>query len=206
MAEGTQLAERGKEKITAAAAIELVKKFVKDRHKEDKANSDRYLTQARDFAGGQVEQLDKSVVDQGRRWATRLALISRTTAGSGYQASKSSQALAGLCKKVFAILGELEAVMATDTEISLFQKVDDNDYFGLSTDFNKMSVRTLTEYCDPGETLDQGAIVERLIDDLGEKVGDAVTELLSQYEIEPIIVPGKEEGAPAKNGRRRRRS
>lgn len=204
MAESTQLAERGKEKITAAAAIELVKKFVKDRYKEDKANSDRALAEARTFAGGQVERLDKDVIDQGRQWATRLALISRQTSGSGYQASKSGSAIAGAVKKVFAVVGELEALVATDTEISLFQKVDADDYYPRygGADIRRLKVEDLTTGCEAGTTIDQGAIVDELHDMVGPRVGGHVVELLNQYEIEPLVVPS-ENGAPSK-GRRRR--
>jgi hypothetical protein len=204
MTETAQLAEVGKERITAAAAIELAKKFVKDRYKEDKLNNDRALAQARDFAGGQIERVDKDVVDQGRQWATRLAMISRRTAGSGYNTSRPAAALVPIVKKLYGLIGELEAMMATDTEISLFQKVDETEYFGYAGALKKLSVRELTEYCDPGETVEQSTIVEFLVDGLGEKVGDAVEELLGQYEIEPIVVPGEQEGAPA-NGKRPRR-
>jgi hypothetical protein len=102
------------------------------------------------------------------------------------------------------LIGELEAMMATDTEISLFQKVDETEYFGYAGALKTLSVRELTEYCDPGETVEQSTIVERLVDGLGESVGDAVEELLGQYEIEPIVVP-ESEGKPT-NGKRRRSS
>lgn len=208
MAEGTQLAERGKEQITAAAAIELLKKFIKERYKADKVESDRAIEQARQFAGGQIERLDKDVIDQGRQWATRLALISRQTAGSGYQASKSGAALGATVKKIFAIVGELEALMAVDTEISLFGKLEERDYYGYDTlrvkgRTVKDLVADLANMGEPGEIIDAESIIATLTDDLGEKVQDAAIALLSQYEIEPIVVPEEE---PAKNGRRRRRS
>ncbi|HEX3458504.1 MAG TPA: hypothetical protein VHR97_11170 [Candidatus Baltobacteraceae bacterium] len=200
------LAERGKEKISAAAAIELVKKFAKDRYKEDKANSDRALAHAREMAGGQIERIDKDVIEQGRAWATRLALISRTTGnGSGpsyYQASRPNAAVVPIVKKLFGIIGELEAIVATDTEISLFQKPDENDYFGFGEGLKKLTVASLTEDADPGDTIKAEDIVEGLVEELGDPVREGVVELLKQYEIEPIVVP--EDQKPAKNGRRRR--
>lgn len=208
MAEGTNLAERGREKISAAAAIELAKKFAKDRYKADLSNSDHALAEARSFAGGQVERLDKDVIDQGRQWATRLALVSRTTAGNGYQASKASASVAGACKKVFAIIGELEALVATDTEISLFQKVDKDDYFGGygRDDFKRLSVADLTEGREPGDALEHADIVDQIHDMAGNRIAGDLLEYLNQYEIEPIVIPAEPEGEKPANGRRRRRS
>lgn len=204
----TQLAERGKEKISLGQALELVKEFAKKRYKEDRSNRDRALAHARDLAGGQVERLDKDVVDQGRQWATRLAMISRTTAGSGYQTSKSSVAIAAACKKVFGIIGELEALAATDTEIPLFAQIQEEEYFGDHySDIRKTTVKSLSEWFGPGESVGLDQLLDQVTMDVGSGVSEGIREFLAQYEIEPIIVPDEPEGVkPAKNSRRGRRS
>ena len=204
----TTLAERGKERISAAEAIERVKTLVKNRYKDDKADSDRALAEARNFAGGQVERIDKDVIEQGRKWATRLALISRATAsGSGagyYQTSKPNAALVPIVKKIFGILGELEAVVATDSELPLFSPVHERDYYGErygpDHDIRKLNVGHITKAGDPGETIDHDAIVDMISESVGESVGEAVTELLAQFEIEPIVIPEEPE-KPRRNGR-----
>lgn len=176
----TTLAERGKERISAAEAIERVKTLVKNRYSDDKADSDRALEEARKFAGGQVERVDKDVIEQGRKWATRLALISRSTAsGSGssyYQTSKPNAALVPLVKKIFGIIGELEAAVATDSELPLFSPVNERDYYGDTYapdhDIRKLKVAHITKAGEPGETIDHDSIVDMISESVGEKIGN----------------------------------
>lgn len=51
----------------------------------------------------------------------RLAMIARSSAGNGYNSSKTNAALVPVVKKLYALIGELEAVQATDVELGLRQ-------------------------------------------------------------------------------------
>jgi hypothetical protein len=117
-----------KKQITTAAAFDMVKKLATDEFRARKAVSDSNIREAEKTLGGQTKTLDKSLLDQGRAWMTRCALIARRNAGSGYNTSKTSVKLQSLVGKISAIIGELEALLVTDVEMGLFENVDKDDF------------------------------------------------------------------------------
>jgi hypothetical protein len=209
---GSALAEQ-KPKISIGEALELVKKTVSARYDDDRASHNRAFSEIEKQVGGQTERLDRQVIDQGRAWATRLAVIARRTSGGKngydrYQTSKTGAALEGAVKKIYGVLGELEAMVAVDIEVSLFDKVDKSEYFGGDYDgIKKLTAKRLLEVAeDMGEHFDQDALVESILESCGEKVDDDVKALLDQYEIElPEPKPEGDEPASGKGGGRRRK-
>jgi len=116
-----------KKQITHRAAIDLVKKLATDRYRAERDAAKEALKEAERGIGGSTRKLDRTLVDQGRAWMTRVALIGRR-ASTGINASKSAGKLTSLAGEIAGIVGKIEAIILTDVEIGLFQDVDENDY------------------------------------------------------------------------------
>jgi hypothetical protein len=208
-----------KPKISIGEALELVKKHVSTEYDAARKAHNNAFRDIEKEVGGQTERLDRAVIDQGRAWAMRLAVIARrTSAGSrsnysnGFQTSKAGPTIEAAVKKIFSLIGELEAIVAVDMEVSLFEPVRKEEYFG--SDYGMDSIKKLkatdvTEGFDDSDDVESraGIVVETIVEACGEKMDQSVRELLEGYEIDVPApeVPGEEDAATANGGRRRRK-
>lgn len=168
-----------KKKITMAAAHDLVRKLAADRYRADAEEAKARLQEAQRRVGGQTSKLDSSVLDQGRLWATRLALVARRNKKRDYSTSKLSVKLDSAVTKIMAIIGELEAIALTDVEMGLFEDVERDQYIA-----------------DRSYHVRKDDPLSNIAHD-NKKLRREARELLEQYEIEPE--PGGKKGA-ARNG------
>lgn len=185
MGRGTALATAGagvpaaKKKITMAAAHDLVRKLAADRYRADADEAKARVQEAVRRVGGQTSKLDSSVLDQGRLWATRLALIARRNKKRDYTTSKLSGKLDSAVTKIMAIIGELEAIALTDVEMGLFEEVERDHYVA-----------------ERGYMLSSDDPLSNIPYD-NKKLRREARELLEQYEIESD--PKAKKGAARKN-------
>lgn len=139
-------ANLAKPTITPKEALAIAQQTLGRAFKEAKANASREFASIESRVGGSTEQLDASVIEQGRRWAQRLTMIARRSAGTRHTPSKTSVAIQVEVKKIFAVIGSLEAIIANDVEIPLFAQISEQSFFGDDyIDIRKMKAADLED-------------------------------------------------------------
>ncbi len=178
---GTALA---KPTISPKEALLIAQQTLTTAYKQAKANAAREFANIEARVGGSVEQLDATVIEQGRRWAQRLTLIARRNAGSNYSPNKSSVAIQAEVKKIFGVIGSLEAIVANDVEIPLFGKVSEEQFFGDSSiDIRRFKPKDLDDLVEDSRGVFAG----------GRNKGEDPAELRSKDFLESLLCEVDEE-------------
>lgn len=211
MSRSTALAER-KEQVTPEQLLAVVQNFAKEKFQEARAQTKEAARGIDTMCGGQTEKLDRDVVEQGRTWATRLAIIARRQSGpNSYSPSKVAVAIQAVTKKVYAAIGELEAIVANDIEIPLFNNPKDLEQqifgggpYGIG-DIRKAKLKDVLDGIDEEDLADPKAINQIVKDffaeSVGEHIADGVQDLLERYEVLPTKEALPDGAKPGKRGR-----
>ncbi len=156
--------------ITASQAAKIAQDVARAALRAAKdENKKRARTLAAEL-GGQLERLDDDVVEQGRKWAARIAAISAKKkvgrTGGYYGSAPPSDPLDKIVTKITAVLGELEELRLTDRALGLFETLNEHEYVG-------------SDYV----MSDGGLLAEDWRQQIGEKGEEAAEEVLAQYTI-----------------------
>lgn len=211
MSRGSSTLAVHKEQVTPEQALARVQQIAKEKYDEAIRQQRKFSKTMDERLGGQSERLDASVVDQGRAWATRLAIIAKRNAGTSYSPSKTSIAVQKVVSKIYGAIGELEAIVASDIEIPLFatggKKAIEQQFFGGDStwaDIRKVEPKELFEGIDLQDDYDREhapeSIADALLESVGEVAADDVREYLKTIEI-VVELPEKAEGAQKKRPR-----
>lgn len=208
MSKSTALAERSTT-VTPAEALKLVRDHVRAKYVEAKKAPAQQFKQIAKEVGGQVDKLDRAVVEDVKRLAIRLAAIARRSGGAGYNTNKAAPAIQAASKKLFVISAELESVVANDVEIPLFEAPDEASFFGYGyEDIRRVKIGRGYGNVDLAEFEgDADLLRDHLSDLVGHHDGlrDEVHELLAGVTITmPAAEPEADEATdkPAKRGRK----